>query len=147
MSSLAAQKATVSDFIDYFTNWQLDAVAGLCAPGFIRNQQPSSSLGESEETAEVMLARLQGMGAIFTTPLNYGTKNFVHDGEAHKSSFEFVINADTKLGPLELQGVMMQTFTEDGKKVTRVDEFLDSKALEAFMAKVTAAMAGGEKEA
>nr|OQO32202.1 hypothetical protein B0A51_00571 [Rachicladosporium sp. CCFEE 5018] len=127
MSSLAAQKATVSDFIDYFTNWQLDAVAGLCAPGFVRNQQPSSSLGESEETVEVMLARLQGTSALFTSPVTYGTKNFVHDGEAHKSSFEFVI--------------------KDGKQVTRVDEFLDSMALQAFMAKVTAAMAGGEKEA
>ncbi|OQN97941.1 hypothetical protein B0A48_16245 [Cryoendolithus antarcticus] len=147
MSSLAAQKATVSDFIDYFTKWELDAVAGLCAPGFVRVQQPSTSLGESEETAEVMFARLQGMSALFDSPLTYGTKNFVHDGEAHKSSFEFVIKVDTKLGPLELQGVMMQTFTEDGKKVTRVDEFLDSKMLEAFMAKVTAAMAGEVKEA
>ncbi|KAK6438081.1 hypothetical protein LTR95_005730 [Oleoguttula sp. CCFEE 5521] len=147
MSSLAAQKATVSDFINYFTNWQLDAVAGLCAPGFIRNQQPSSSLGESEENAEVMFARLQGMSALFTSPLIYGTKNFLHDGEAHKSSFEFVIKVDTKIGPLELQGVMIQTFTEDGKKVTRVDEFVDSKAMEAFMAKVTAAMGGGGEPA
>jgi ketosteroid isomerase-like protein len=60
--------------------------------------------------------------------------NEIHDADAHTSIIHASSTAETKIGPYANEYTLMLTFTEDGKKVTKFDEFVDSAYSEKFFA-------------
>ena len=44
--------------------------------------------------------------------------------------------ADTHVGPFEVESIFILTFTTDGTKICKVDEMVDSQALNTFFAKL-----------
>nr|OQO30224.1 hypothetical protein B0A51_01372 [Rachicladosporium sp. CCFEE 5018] len=143
MSSLAAQKATIAQLLAHVNSWNLEAIAALFAPGFVRVLQPGRSVESREVNGDELILGLSRLGSTFITPVKYDFRNYVHDGDAHKSSFEFTNAAETRLGPFGLEGVMILEFTEDGTKIFRLVEYVDSKVYMAFREKLAAAMKGG----
>jgi hypothetical protein len=57
----------------------------------------------------------------------------VHDFENHASTIHASSTADTKDGPYANEYMLSLIFTEDGSKVTNIEEFVDSRySLEFF---------------
>nr|OQO30225.1 hypothetical protein B0A51_01373 [Rachicladosporium sp. CCFEE 5018] len=143
MSSLAAQKATLDKVLALLNAYDLDALAELFTPDFIRFLQPKASVEPHQLNAQQLTFGLKRIGQQFTSPIVYEFHNHVHDAEAHRSVLEFSNHADTTLGPFGGEGVLFFQFTEDGKKISRVDEYVDSIMHCAFQEKLAAAKVGG----
>jgi hypothetical protein len=58
----------------------------------------------------------------------------IHDADAHTSIIHASSTAETEIGPYANEYVLILTFTEDGKKVTKFDEFVDSAYSKEFFA-------------
>jgi ketosteroid isomerase-like protein len=58
----------------------------------------------------------------------------IHDADAHKSIIHASSTAETKIGPYANEYMLILTFTENGKKVTRFDEYVDSANSKEFFA-------------
>jgi hypothetical protein len=58
----------------------------------------------------------------------------IHDAQAHTCVIHASSMADTKIGPYANEYALSLTFTEDGKKVSRFEEFVDSGYSNRFMA-------------
>ena len=58
----------------------------------------------------------------------------IHDAEAHMCVIHASSMADTKIGLYANECALSLTFTENGKKVSRFDEFVDSGYSNRFMA-------------
>jgi len=67
-------------------------------------------------------------------------KEEVHDAAAHTCIIHASSTAETKIGRYANEYALILTFTEDGRKVTRFDEFVDS----AYSQRFVAALAKGE---
>ncbi|KAL5375328.1 hypothetical protein PMIN02_012062 [Paraphaeosphaeria minitans] len=58
----------------------------------------------------------------------------IHDAEAHTCIIHASSTVDTKIGQYGNEYALILTFTEDGKQVTRFEEFVDSAYSERFVA-------------
>ena len=58
----------------------------------------------------------------------------IHDAEAHTCVIYASSMANTKIGPYTNEYALSLMFTENGKKVSRFDEFVDSEYSNRFMA-------------
>jgi ketosteroid isomerase-like protein len=58
----------------------------------------------------------------------------IHDADAHISIIHALSTAETRIGPYANEYMLILTFTEDGKKVTKFDEFVDSAYSKDFFA-------------
>lgn len=65
----------------------------------------------------------------------------IHDGEAHTCAIHANSTAETAVGPYSNEYSLFLTFTDDGTKIKRFDEFVDSAYTGAFFAKLQAATA------
>jgi len=59
-----------------------------------------------------------------------------HDPETHRAVLNIQNYADTPAGKFELESIFVLWFTEDGMKLQKVEEFVDSAYLNTFFAKV-----------
>jgi len=62
----------------------------------------------------------------------------ISDPESHSAVIHATAQGETPLGPYENEHVFFFSFTEDGGKVNRVEEYVDTSYSEAFVAKVIA---------
>lgn len=60
----------------------------------------------------------------------------LHDAEAHKCALRATSTADTPVGPYANEYAIFVTFTEDGKQITKFEEFVDSACAGQFFAKL-----------
>jgi len=60
----------------------------------------------------------------------------MHDPEARSSVLHLRDTAQSPVGPYENEYVFMLSFTEDGKQITRIEEFLDSANCNAFFGRI-----------
>ena len=60
----------------------------------------------------------------------------MHDVDSHKSVIYVMNRLETPVGPFEMESVFMLTATEEGTKVRKVEEIVDSEYLLHFLAKV-----------
>lgn len=60
-------------------------------------------------------------------------KEEIHDAAARKCIIHATSRAETKIGPYTNEYALILTFTEDGRKVTKFDEFVDSAYSEQFV--------------
>lgn len=67
-------------------------------------------------------------------------KEEIHDAAAHTCIIHASSTAETKIGPYTNEYALILTFTEDGRRVTKFDEFVDS----AYSQQFVAALAKGE---
>jgi ketosteroid isomerase-like protein len=58
----------------------------------------------------------------------------VHDACAHMSIIHASSTGETDIGPYANEYALILTFTDDGKKVTKFDEFVDSAYTNKFWA-------------
>jgi hypothetical protein len=63
------------------------------------------------------------------------------DPEAKRAAVHLQMDAMSKVGPYDLEMVMMLNFSEEGKMVSKIVELFDSAGYQAFFAKVQAAQA------
>ncbi|KAK6400127.1 hypothetical protein LTR95_019348 [Oleoguttula sp. CCFEE 5521] len=143
MSSLAAQKATLDKVLTLLNAYNLDGLAELFTPDFIRYLQPKASVEPHQLNTQQLVFGLNRIGQQFTTPIVYKFHNHVHDAEAHKSVVEFSNHAETSVGPFGVEGVLFFQFTEDGEKISTVVEYVDSIKHCAFQEKLAAAKVEG----
>ncbi len=60
----------------------------------------------------------------------------MHDGESHQSMIHIWNHSDSIIGPFEVETVWFLDFTEDGKKIKKVEEFVDTDYLTNFLGKL-----------
>jgi ketosteroid isomerase-like protein len=60
----------------------------------------------------------------------------VHDAEAGVSVIHAASSAMTSVGPYENEYSLFFYYTEDGKKIKKIDEFVDSKYTAGFFPKL-----------
>ena len=74
-------------------------------------------------------------------------KNTIVDEEARKVAMHASSTATTDLGDYSNEYMLVLHMTEDGKKVVRFEEFLDSKSTTEFMPRLREHLAGKQKKA
>ncbi len=58
------------------------------------------------------------------------------DEESRRAAFYGEVDTESPFGSQSLELVMMLSFTGDGEKIRRIDEFFDSAVYSAFFARV-----------
>ncbi|KAH7087114.1 hypothetical protein FB567DRAFT_602682 [Paraphoma chrysanthemicola] len=134
MSTLAAQKATTQAVLDAYNAWDLDAILAFRAPDCQQQVlpasmgRPSMSNSEYRERLKILLPWFRK----FTVTVH----TTVHDAEQHTCMMHATSTAETDIGPYANEYALVLHFTEDGKKVVRFLEYVDSKYSSEFFAKL-----------
>jgi ketosteroid isomerase-like protein len=60
----------------------------------------------------------------------------VHDAKAHRSVIHASSTANTRIGPYGNEYALFLTFTEDGEKISNIEEFVDTAYSAKFFEKL-----------
>ena len=135
---------TANAAIEGYNTWKPEAMIAYRAPNCIHQVLPTS-LGRQPLNNEQYLA--------YFTPIMPAFKNFhvivnhtVVDEEARKVAMHATSTATTDLGDYSNEYVLVLHMTEDGKKVVRFEEFVDSKYSTEFMQRLREHLVGKQKK-
>jgi ketosteroid isomerase-like protein len=150
-ASLAAQKATAQAFIDGFHAWDIDAILSYRTPDCLQEVRPKSITKPAKNNTEyaAYFAKIKPLFQNFTVipSLPKHTKrqltqqqvtvfDEIHDAEAGMSVIHASSDAMTSVGPYSNEYSLFFHFTKDGKKIKKIDEFVDSKYTAEFFPKL-----------
>ncbi|KAK6440083.1 hypothetical protein LTR95_003688 [Oleoguttula sp. CCFEE 5521] len=142
-SDLAAAMRETSDaFLAAFTTWKTDPIMAVRAPECIHDMLPAS-LKRPSKNNEQFRAYFKGIeGAL------HGVKMDMHDYfasvEDRRAYFHATLTATAVDGEAyDNEYMFVLTFDEEGRKVTRVLEMLDSVKTQAIYARLAKARENG----
>ncbi|KAL6171937.1 hypothetical protein ACJQWK_02930 [Exserohilum turcicum] len=129
--SLVAQQDTARAVIEAYNAWDINKIMAYRSPDCKHRVLPASMHREARSNAQyrAYLSRIMHLYSNFTVTVN----EEIHDAVAHKCIIHASSRAETKIGPYANEYALILTFTEDGKKVTKFDEFVDSAYSQQFV--------------
>jgi ketosteroid isomerase-like protein len=151
---LANQRASAKAFFDGYKAWNIDAILAYRTPDCLHQVLPASLNRTAQTNADVTayFKRIENTFANFTVrhlPLPMTRKrltwsqptviNEVHDTTQHFAIVHAKSTAMTKIGQYTNEYALTFRFTDDGKKVKHIEEFIDSKYTLDFNARLAAA--------
>jgi ketosteroid isomerase-like protein len=155
MSALAAQKQTTQAVLDAYNSWDLEKILAFRAPNCEQQVLPASmgrpSMNNSEyRTRMKELLPLFRKFTVTLTSFAHDTyeqltssqvtvHTAVHDADEHKCIMHATSTAETDIGPYGNEYALVLFFTDDGKKVTKFLEYVDSAYAMQFFARLAEA--------
>ncbi|KAF2022621.1 hypothetical protein EK21DRAFT_82880 [Setomelanomma holmii] len=133
--SVEAQRTTAQTVIDAYNAWDIDQIMAYRTPD-CQHQVLPSSMGRAAKSNDEYRAYLSTIMPLYSN-FTVTVLEQVHDAETHTCIIHASSAADTKIGRYSNEYALILTFTEDGKQVSRFDEFVDS----AYSRNFTAALA------
>ncbi|PSN58735.1 hypothetical protein BS50DRAFT_580500 [Corynespora cassiicola Philippines] len=130
--NLHAQKETARAMIDAYNSWDIDSILAYRTPE-CQHQILPSSMGRAAKSNDEYRAYLHMIMPLYSN-FTAVVLEEIHDAEAHTSIMHTSSTADTDIGQYTNEYVLILSFTEDGKQVTKFDEFVDSAYTEGFVA-------------
>ncbi|OAG00743.1 uncharacterized protein CC84DRAFT_1190701 [Paraphaeosphaeria sporulosa] len=146
---LGAHKDTAKAVIDGYNAWNIDRILAYRRPGF-QHQVLASSMGRTAKSNDENRAYLTTIMPLYS---NFTLSAFrtritglwlkrpqvtvleeIYDAETHTCIIHASSKAETEIGQYGNEYALILTFTEDGKHVTRFEEFVDSAYSERFVA-------------
>ncbi|KAF3038247.1 hypothetical protein E8E11_001014 [Didymella keratinophila] len=136
--NLAAQQDTARAVIEAYNAWDIDDILAYRSPDCKHRVLPASMnrAAKSNDEYRAYLSMIMPLYSNFTVVV----KEEIHDAAAHTCIIHASSTAETKIGPYTNEYALILTFTEDGRRVTKFDEFVDS----AYSQQFVAALAKGE---
>ncbi|KAF2820783.1 hypothetical protein CC86DRAFT_386832 [Ophiobolus disseminans] len=134
LPTLSSQKITAQTFIDAYNAWDIEAIMGYRSPECQQQALPSSMGKPAKNNAEYRryLEKIIPLFLNFTVTVH---EEF-HDAEVRTSIIHASSRAITKIGTYSNKYALFLSFTEDGKKITKIDEFVDSAYSAQFFGKL-----------
>ncbi|KAK0516664.1 hypothetical protein JMJ35_001267 [Cladonia borealis] len=136
---------TANAVIESYNTWTPEAVMAYRAPDCIMQILPAS-LGRQPMNNEQYLAYFTSIMPELRN-FHVTVKNTIVDEEARKVAMHASSTATTDLGDYSNEYMLVLHMTEDGKKVVRGEEFVDSKRSTDFLTRLREHLAGKQKEA
>ena len=133
-SSLATQKKTAKRFIDAYNAWDADAVMEYRSPGCYQQALPSS-MGKLAKNNLEYSKYFQSIMPLFSN-FTVTVHKEVHDANARMSVIHASSTANTRIGTYTNEYALFITFTRDGEKVAKIEEFVDSAYSTRFFAQL-----------
>ncbi|EMD86779.1 hypothetical protein COCC4DRAFT_42212 [Bipolaris maydis ATCC 48331] len=129
--NLVAQQDTARAVIAAYNAWDIDDIMAYRSPDCKHRVLPTSMHRAARSNAEyrAYLSEVMHLYSNFTVTI----KEEIHDAGARKCIIHAFSRAETKIGPYANEYALILTFTEDGRKVTKFDEFVDSAYSEQFV--------------
>jgi ketosteroid isomerase-like protein len=134
LPTLSSQKSTAQTFINAYNAWDIEAIMGYRAPECVQQALPSSMGKPAKNNTEYRkyLEKIIPLFLNFTVTVH---EEF-HDAEARTSIIHASSRAITRIGSYSNEYALFLSFTGDGKKITKIDEFVDSAYSSQFFAKL-----------
>ncbi|KAL6714554.1 hypothetical protein ACLMJK_007979 [Lecanora helva] len=123
-SSLATQKKTVAAFLDAYNKWDIDLIMALRAEQCMQYVLPRS-LDQPSRNNEEYKAYFSTLMPLFKD-FNVTPETTVHDAENHSCAMYLSSTATSPLGPYKNEYTFFLHFTDDGTKIIKVEEMVDS---------------------
>ena len=136
---------TTNAAIEGYNTWKPEAIIAYRAPDCIHLVLPTS-LGRQPLNNEQYLASFTPLMPAFKN-FHVTVKNTIVDEEARKVAMHASSTATTDLGDYSNEYMLVLHMTEDGKKVVRFEEFVDSKSSTEFIPRLREHLAGKQKKA
>ena len=136
---------TVFAVINGYNTWTPEAIMACRAPNCIHQVLPAS-LGRPPLNNEQYLAYFTPIMPAFKN-FHLTVKNTIVDEEARKVVLHASSTATTDLGDYSNEYMLVLQMAEDGTKVVRVDEFLDSKYSTEYLPRLREHLVGKQKKA
>ncbi|KAI0570372.1 SnoaL-2 domain-containing protein [Pyrenophora tritici-repentis] len=130
--NLSNQQHTAREVIDAYNAWDIDGILAYRSPNCKHRVLPASMnrAAKSNDEYRAYLRTIMPLYSKFTVEV----KEEIHDTEMHTCIIHASSTAETKIGLYANEYVLILTFTEDGRKVTKFDEFVDSAYSQQFVA-------------
>ena len=135
---------TANAVIEGYNTWEPEALVAYRAPDCIQQVLPAS-LGRQPMNNEQYLAYFTPLMPAFRN-FHVTVKNTIVDEEARKVAMHASSTAMTDLGDYSNEYMLVLHMTEDGKKVERFEEFVDSKNSTDFFPRLREHIAGKQKK-
>ncbi|KAF2844600.1 hypothetical protein T440DRAFT_523349 [Plenodomus tracheiphilus IPT5] len=132
LPNLAAQQDTARAVIEAYNAWDIDDIMAYRSPDCKHRVLPASMNRAANSNAEyrAYLSAIMPLYSHFTVDV----KEEIHDAATRTCIIHASSKAETKIGPYTNEYALILTFTEDGRKVTKFDEFVDSAYSRQFVA-------------
>ncbi|KAH8714030.1 hypothetical protein GQ44DRAFT_689025 [Phaeosphaeriaceae sp. PMI808] len=124
MSTLATQKETAQAVLDAYNAWDVEKILAFRAPDCQQQVLPAS-MGRPSMSNSEYRERLNQMLPWFRK-FTVTVHTAVHDADAHTCIMHATSTAETDIGPYGNEYALILHFTDDGKKVTKFLEYVDS---------------------
>lgn len=146
--SLEAQRYTAQAVIDAYNTWDIEAILAYRSPDCQHRVLPASMnrAAKSNDEYRAYLDKIMPLYSNFTVSVSIFKSNAVkitwaqvvvmeeiHDARTHTCIIHASSTAQTKIGLYANEYALILTFTEDGTKVTKFDEFVDSAYSQQFV--------------
>ncbi|KAI1262154.1 hypothetical protein F5Y18DRAFT_161562 [Xylariaceae sp. FL1019] len=128
------RRQTALAVIDAYNEWSIDAIMALRSDDCVQCILPKS-LGRPEMTNEAYRAYFGAMIPLFTD-FKVEIKDVFEDAAANKVVIWATSTASTPVGPYANEYTLMLYFNEDGSRVVRFNEFVDSANSVTFFPKL-----------
>nr|OQO26735.1 hypothetical protein B0A51_07714 [Rachicladosporium sp. CCFEE 5018] len=137
-----AMRETSNDFLAAFATWKTDPIMALRAPECIHDMLPAS-LKRSSKNNEQFRAYFTGVERAMND-VTMEMHDYFASVEDRRAWFHTTLTATAVDGePYDNEYMFVLTFDEEGRKVTRVLEMLDSVKTQAIYARLAKAREKG----
>ncbi|KAJ3496566.1 hypothetical protein NLG97_g2574 [Lecanicillium saksenae] len=128
------QEATARALFDGYNQYEAEAVLAPRAPECIHSWWPTSMKRPSKTNDEFR----QFFKPMEKTMKNYRCKihKIINDPETHTLALYATGTGESAAAPYQGEYCFFLTFTEDGEKITRIEQFVDSAFAYNYLAKV-----------
>ncbi|KAG9380216.1 hypothetical protein A1F94_009111 [Pyrenophora tritici-repentis] len=133
-------KATAREVIRAYNVWDIEAILAYRTPDCKHQVLPLSMnrTGKSNDEYRAYFESIRPNYVNFTATVI----EELHDAKTHKCIIHARSKAQTAIGLYANEYALILSFTEDGKKVSHFDEFVDSAYSVKFQADLAKALAG-----
>ncbi|KAK5996388.1 Monooxygenase AgnL5-like protein [Cladobotryum mycophilum] len=135
MSTIAEkQLATAKALFDGYNEYTADAVLRVRAPECVHAIWPTSLNRPSKTNDEYR----EFFGPLQKLMKNYEVKihKIINDAENHMLALYATGRGESAAAPYQGEYVFFLTFTEDGEKITLIEQFVDSAFAQSYLVKV-----------
>ncbi|TKA65024.1 hypothetical protein B0A55_10565 [Friedmanniomyces simplex] len=117
-------KRTAKAVVDGYNKWDIDAIMAVRADNCIHHVLPKS-LGREPRNNEDYRKYFASIMPLFKD-FTIWSENEIYDVQAKKAALHMSSTATTPIGDYSNEYAIFFTFTEDGTKLTQMDEMVDS---------------------